>query len=58
MVCASVVKNYYTEAAFPSEIDDYDFIYFRTIFKLLMVLPHVIRETDFENYLVDVGSNE
>ena len=45
-------EKYIAEAAFPSEIDDYDFIYFRTIFKLLMVLPHVIRETDFENYEV------
>ena len=45
-------EKYVAEATFPSSIDSYDFIYFRTIFKLMVVLPHIISETDFEKYEV------
>ena len=37
---------------FPSDIDSYDTLYFQSLFKLSMTLPHIIAETDFEKYEV------
>ncbi len=40
------------EETFPSEYDSYDSLYFEEIFKLKTILPHIIRETDFDKYEV------
>lgn len=46
------LEKYAAEATFPSVQDNYDYSYFRAIFKLTTVLPHIIDETDFEKYEV------
>lgn len=40
------------EETFPSEYDNYDSSYFEEIFKLKIILPHIICETDFDKYEV------
>lgn len=51
--CWSIgLEKYVAETAFPSAIDNYDCSYFRSIFKLSIVLPHIIEETDFDKYEV------
>ena len=37
---------------FQSDIDRYDTLYFQSLFKLSMTLPHIIAETDFDKYEV------